>query len=88
MWIKDHCKECKEKLGDEFYEIHKWLDELTLMYPVEKYNDYHRQFRHNKEGVEYIRMLWGDEAAKAAELHILADMGYIQDWHTIDIPLD
>jgi hypothetical protein len=37
----------------------------------------HRQFRHNTNGVESVRRRWGDEAAKAAELHIIADEGYV-----------
>jgi hypothetical protein len=31
--------------------------------------------RHHREGIEEVRTLWGDLAAKAAEIHLLADMG-------------
>ena len=37
----------------------------------------HRDIRHNEKGVEKVRLMWGDEAAKAAEIHILADEGKI-----------
>lgn len=66
----EHRKECLMKLGNEWAEVHVWLDEFA--------RDYfpwpgHRQIRHHKEGVEEVRKKWGDEAARAAELHIIAD---------------
>jgi hypothetical protein len=36
-------------------------------------NLFHRSFRHNVNGVEEVRKKWGDEAAKAAEIHIKRD---------------
>jgi hypothetical protein len=71
---KAHCKECLEKMGDEWEHIHRWLDATA--------RDYfpwmgHRQIRHHKEGVEQVRKLWGDEAAKAAEMHIISDFGKV-----------
>ena len=74
MKRKEHCKECLEKLGKEWDHVHRWLDASS--------RDYfpwvgHRQIRHHKEGVEEIRKLWGDEASKAAELHIIADEGKV-----------
>jgi len=70
----EHCKECLEKMGNEWEHIHRWLDATA--------RDYfpwagHRQIRHHKEGVEQIRRLWGDEAAKAAEMHIISDEGKV-----------
>lgn len=74
MHRKAHCKECLEKLGKEFDHVHAWLDATA--------RDYfpwmgHRQIRHHKDGVEMVRRLWGDEAAEAAELHIIADEGKV-----------
>jgi len=51
-----------------------WLDETA--------KDYfpwtgHRQIRHHTDGVEEIRKMWGNEAARAAELHIIADEGKV-----------
>lgn len=68
---KEHCKECKEKLGFEHYVVHKWLDELAAQsWPYK----FHRAARHHEGGVEEVRRKWGDDAAKAAELHIYADL--------------
>ncbi|MDI6839264.1 MAG: hypothetical protein QMD71_00140 [bacterium] len=38
------------------------------------YRTRHRKFRHHKEGIEQVRKMWGDEAAKAAEIHIRTDL--------------
>ena len=72
----EHCRECKEKMGKEFDEVHKWLDGLAS--PKKGYLDMnHRRWRHHDEGVEEIRLMYGDEAAKAAEMHIITDFGRI-----------
>ena len=65
------------KLGEEYREVHEWLDELARTFPVHLYGEYHRGFRHNKKGIEQVREMWGNGAARAAELHILTDMGFI-----------
>ena len=80
MHYKDHCKDCQEKMGKAWEAVHRWLDEFAYggsgMFRPE-----HRRVRHHKAGVEQVRKMWGDEAAKAAELHVLADVGRIpEDW--------
>lgn len=62
----------RKHLGKEFGDVHRWLDELYA-----KFGGLHRRHRHTKEGVEEVRRMWGDEAAHAAELHILLDMGHV-----------
>lgn len=86
MKLEDHCEECEEILGKPFREVHLWLDEFAKNYPwQEKYK--HRKFRHHKEGVEEARKLFGDEGAKAAELHIMSDnYGWIPNKNDYDIP--
>jgi len=69
-----HRKECLEKMGDDWDKVHQWLDCTA--------RDYfpwmgHRQIRHHTEGVEQVRRIWGDEAAKAAEMHIISDEGHV-----------
>ena len=71
---KAHCKECLEKMGNDWNKVHQWLDCTA--------RDYfpwmgHRQIRHHSGGVEQVRKKWGDEAAKAARLHIIFDLGYV-----------
>lgn len=63
-----HCSDCKAALGNEFPEVHKWLDEFFV-----KMGSRHRSVRHHEGGVEEVRRMWGDEAAEAAAIHILAD---------------
>ena len=68
----------RRHLGREFNDVHAWLDTFYATH-----GGFHRSFRHHREGVEEIRKAWGDEAARAAELHIILDMGHIptkEDW--------
>ena len=61
-------------MGSDFEQVHVWLDETARGYfPWCG----HRQIRHHDEGVEQIRRMWGDEAARAAELHIISDFGHV-----------
>ena len=42
----------------------------------------HRKLRHHLAGIEQVRKLWGDQAAAAARLHIIADLkqeGWTED---------
>jgi hypothetical protein len=66
--LKTHCRDCLEELGQEFREVHKWLDELFKYAGPE-----HRIYRHNRRGIEEVRKRWGDRAAKAAGIHIKGD---------------
>lgn len=100
MWFKEHCRRCKEELGDEFQEVNRWLDELAHvptrhMEPWEideiyqqgrgPLNPYHRKTRHNVKGIEYVLSQWGPDAAEAAVLHIMDDLHLTK---REDIPLD
>ena len=75
--FEQHCTDCLMKLGEKYEDVHRWLDEYAKKYNVWQYGPYHRHFRHHKQGVNEVRRMWGEGAAKAAELHILFDMGYI-----------
>jgi len=63
-----HCEDCVRELGKPYADVHNWLDELWEVLGAE-----HRDIRHNVLGVEKVREMWGDEAARAAEIHIEAD---------------
>lgn len=68
---KQHCEDCRQKLGKDWDVVHRWLDEFAFKtIPL----DAHRAIRHHVAGVEEVRHKWGDEAAKAATIHILADV--------------
>jgi hypothetical protein len=64
-----HCQETRELLGDDFAEIHRWMDALFATH-----GPMHRRFRHNEAGIEEVRRRWGNRAAEAARLHIVADL--------------
>ena len=72
--FSEHCEDCQRELGKPFEEVNSWLDELFEFAGAD-----HRDIRHNVKGVEKVRKMWGDEAAKAAEIHILKDEGCIPE---------
>ncbi|MDP2757780.1 MAG: hypothetical protein Q8O45_09210 [Desulfurivibrionaceae bacterium] len=67
-YLHEHCYDCKRLLGNEWKEVHLWLDAL-----FKEYGPAHRRHRHHAEGIEEIRKMWGDEAALAAKIHIIVD---------------
>lgn len=69
--LDDHCRRCIEVLGEDFKEVHLWLDEF---YGKPPWGSRHRSLRHHKQGIEEIRQLYGDGAAQAAEIHIRQDL--------------
>jgi hypothetical protein len=71
--IKVHEQDCIERLGEPFTHVHLWLDKMAEKYPVEIFQDQHRQYRHHREGVEIVRKKWGNKAAAAAVFHIARD---------------
>ena len=81
---KEHCKDCVEAgLSRDWDVVHHWLDEYAKIYWPWKG---HRIHRHHKEGIEEVRAKWGDEAAKAAEIHIRKDFdGYLPSKKEVEI---
>jgi len=87
MRFEIHCARCKEVLGEEWPEVHQWLDALANKRSRKKnawmkdsaihvgpINPGHRKFRHNWKGIAYIEKRWGPKAAEAAILHIMDDL--------------
>ena len=74
-WYKEHCADCLKELGNDWSVVHRWLDELFIML-----GEKHRDVRHHRKGIEEVRKKWGDEAARAAEIHISRDFfGFIPE---------
>ncbi len=72
MRLEEHCERSLKLFGKEYKEIHLWLDEFSSKYPkAERYK--HRKYRHHKEGVEEVRIIFGDIGALVAEDHIRSD---------------
>ena len=68
----EHCADCRRELGEPFDHVHEWLDALFKVLRQK-----HRSARHHAGGVEKVRKMWGDRAARAAEIHIMRDCGGI-----------
>ncbi len=70
--FEEHCNDCEKQLGDRFEQVNRWLDELFQFVGSD-----HRDIRHNELGVQKVKRMWGDEASKAAIIHITKDEGCI-----------
>lgn len=84
MRREEHYDSCYKKLGNGWGKVHKWMDQHAgISFP----STAHRCINHHQKGIEEVRKMWGDEAAKAALLHVEDDLdwaGYRRD----DIPKD
>ena len=77
--IDQHCLDCKNILGEEFRDVHIWLDEMHHFNPGDVK---HRCYRHNKQALEIVKEKFGDKSVKAAMIHIIRDfptLGKIPD---------
>jgi len=75
-----HCEEARQRFGQPYAEVHRWLDEFAGQPP---YGMRHRKKRHHLAGIAEVRQLWGAEAAEAARQHILADLKQ-EGWRETD----
>ena len=81
--LRSHnCAETTAVLGQPFGEVHRWLDEFAGQPP---HGMHHRKLRHHLAGIEQARKLWGNQAAAAEWLHIMADLK--QEGWTEDLPV-
>lgn len=72
-YVEVHCKDCLALLGEEFREVHRWLDSYAKDFPPPVFYDYHRTLLHNSYGLEIIRTRWGEKAYEAGKLHLARD---------------
>jgi hypothetical protein len=70
MTLEEHCKETMLIFGDEFKEVHLWLDEFAGTPP---YGMRHRKLRHHLAGIEEVKILFGIKEAEVAYQHIISD---------------
>jgi hypothetical protein len=75
-----HCLECERELGKPFVEVHLWLDYFAF---TPEYGMRHRRVRHHEAGVREVVALFGEDAGKAAKLHIVSDLKMF-GWHEGD----
>ena len=84
--IKDHIEDCKKVIGKPYRRVHEFLDQYAELFPVFVFTEYHRGFLHNKYGIEVVKAMWGPEAEKAAQIHIVRDYSElpVKSWKAID----
>jgi hypothetical protein len=81
-YIIKHMADCKKFLGEDFKEIHEFLDQEASIFNPMFFDDYHRTFLHNSYGVRLIKDKWGDSGYRASVLHLTRDWcnGTIDHW--------
>ncbi len=81
MKREEHVEICLQKFGDRYKEIHRFLDQYFCDFGI-----WHRRIFHHQEGLKLIEEKFGPDARKAAEQHIIDDIGHVpQDWNAFDI---
>jgi len=70
--IEEHCRDCIDELGYPYREVHEWLDAFAVR--GDMFCGNHHKYRHHREGLEQIEKMWGEDAKKAAVIHIQQDM--------------
>ena len=66
-----HCEESQKIFGEDFAEVHLWLDEFA---GTPEYGFRHRKKRHHEDGIQLVTKLFGEDAALAARQHIISDL--------------
>ena len=61
-------------LGEEFEEVHRFMDSYANQYPPPLFLEYHRKFLHNAKGVKMVKKRFGGKAEYAAKLHLIRDL--------------
>ena len=72
--IESHEEDCQRLIGAPFSKVHWWLDEYAKKWNPVVHGEYHRQFRHNKEGVIEVGKMWGRLYELAAKIHMIRDV--------------
>lgn len=83
--IKTHIEDSSRILGGDYIHVHEWMDFYAKRWNPHIYLEYHRQFRHNAKGIEFIKNKWGFYSEQAAKLHIVRDNEMYLPLPVIDI---
>ena len=73
----DHAKSCEDALGKPYTEVHDFLDQYSERFPREQ-----RKVYHHRQGLARVAERFGAEAAKAARIHVVEDVGFVPEDHT------
>ena len=66
--LKLHCKFSKKRTGDNYEDLHKWMDEPQKVLGID-----HRRVRHDLSYIPNVKEKFGDEAVSEFLMHISAD---------------
>ena len=69
--LKVHCAVSKERTGEEFKELHEWMDE-----PQKELGINHRTQRHDTSFIDYVKERWGGKGVREFLKHIADDYEY------------
>ncbi|MCG6537124.1 MAG: hypothetical protein L7F78_21050 [Syntrophales bacterium LBB04] len=69
--LETHCAESLRLFGEEFEDVHRWLDEFA---GSQEYGFRHRHKRHHLGGINRAAKLFGEKAALAARQHVISDL--------------
>jgi pectinesterase len=72
---KAHGESSKAAFGRDFAEVHDFLDQHAPRFPKGE----HRAVYHHRDGIALVARRFGEEAARAAERHVLEDLGCIPE---------
>lgn len=79
---KTHNEDCLRLLGNTYDDVHAFLDQMAAVFPPPVFFDYHRSFLHNHYGARLVREMWGLEAFRAAQIHLMRDI----EWYITNKP--
>lgn len=69
--LREHCWESILRFGDNWIDLHRWLDEF---HGVPPYGQRHRRARHHEAGIAEAIRRFGPAAGPVARAHIIADL--------------
>ncbi len=72
--LETHEDDCMRLLGAPFKKVHRWLDEYAKKWNPMVHGEYHRKFRHNRDGVKEVGEMWGPLYERAAKIHMIRDV--------------
>ena len=78
--LAEHKADCKKRLGEEFEEVHIWMDQWHGMF-----GGRHRYMLHHEEGIREAEERFGSSGGAAARHHVELDCGAVpkqDDYYT------
>jgi hypothetical protein len=71
MKLNDHQLESRILFGDDFIQVHLWLDQFQ---GTEQYRMRHRRVRHHEAGIKEAIRIFREEGDPVARQHIISDL--------------